>query len=90
MFQLEFHLCSVYGKQVSNQATFSGETNRGMRQMDSQVEEQRGTGGRIVWVVQGHLVRLLPGPDSLTFTGPLPPGPLGLFLASRSDEGLGV
>lgn len=44
MFQPEFYLCSVYGKQVSNQATFSWETNRGMRQMDSQVEEQRAQG----------------------------------------------
>lgn len=60
-----------------------------MRQMDSQVEEQRAQREEEC-VVQRHLVRLLQGPDSLTFTGPLPPGPLGLFLASSSDEGLGV
>lgn len=58
-----------------------------MRQMDSQV---RGGGGGVVCVAPRHLVRLLRGPESLAFTGPLPPGPLGLFLASSSDEGLAV
>lgn len=48
--------------------------------------EGAGTGGGVDCVVQRHLVRLLRGPDSLTFTGPL----LGLSLASSSREGLGV
>lgn len=56
--------------------------------MNSQVEEQRPPPGGVS--VQRHLARLLRGPASLTFTGPLPPGPLALFLASSSDEGLDV
>lgn len=51
--------------------------------MDSQVEEQRtgggGGGGGGVSAMERHLVRLLRGPDSLTFTGPLPPDPPGFI-----------
>lgn len=75
MFQPGFYLGSVYGKQVSSQATFSLETNRGTRQMDSQVEEQR---------AQGQEEELCKDIWSIYYEAQIPSRLLDLCLQARS------